>query len=367
MSSRLPDHLFSAIEGRLDLVQVKTLRSGYADLSRQYRRQTVSEGDREDLDPAEGAPGGRSPGGFTRAQARALGYLAGRFPATYAAAQAALRQVPLEALAGANSVLDLGAGPGTATWALLERWPAIRQASFLESDPDMLEHARALGTAFEGLQVSLKSGDLRAQLQASQPHDVVVLAYVLSELAERDQEALLESVWAKAARGLFLLEPGTPETSRRVQAARRQLVALGGHLAAPCPQSGACPLLTAPKNAKGLVPWCHFSVRLERRGLHKMVKGGDLGYEDEKYSWLYVSRGPASPPPYRLHSDPHRRNRNLTLDVCDKDGRRQDLFFDRRKTPANVRQAARRLRWGDAWDPAAVPPMAGDDDDDDGD
>jgi ribosomal protein RSM22 (predicted rRNA methylase) len=356
MSARLPDHLFKAVEARLDKVRISTLRSGYADLSRRYRDQTVSEAERQDLEGGASDPHGRAPGGYSRGVARSLGYLAGRLPATYAAAQFALGQVPDAAFEGVTGALDLGAGPGTATWALSGRWPGLSQALLLESDPEMLRQAQALATAYPDLKVSLKSGDLAAQLKACPSQDLVLMAYVLSELDEAGQEALLAEAWAKAGRGLFLLEPGTPETSRRVALARTQLVALGGHVLAPCPQDGACP-------AVGQKWWCHFSVRLERRGLHKLVKGGDLGYEDERFSWLFVSKLALPAAPYRLHADPHRRNRNLTLDVCDREGKRRELFYDRRKTDANLRQAARRLSWGSAWDPAAVPPAEPDPED----
>lgn len=355
MSSRLPDSLFHAVEARLDHVPLRVLRSGYAALSKGYREQTVSEDERADLiadGPGSSAPGG----GFTPARARGLGYLAARFPATYAAAQAALRQVPDAALAGCASVLDLGSGPGTATWALMERWPSLQQATFLESDAEMLSHAQALAVAFPELKVSLKSGDLTARLAEAEPHDIVVMAYVLSELDEAAQAALLSQAWAKAKHGLFLLEPGTPDTSRRVLQARTQFVRENGQIVAPCPQKGVCP-------AENESFWCHFSVRLERRGLHKQVKHADIGYEDEKYSWIFISKDPnaPAPAPWRLHSNPHRNNRHIELDVCGIDGKRSKIFLNRRKTASNIRNAARKLNWGDAWDPDKVPPAEDDD------
>ena len=271
MSSRLPDPLFHAIETRLIHVPVRTLRAGYEALSTDYRNRTVSEAQREDLVGLSEPVPGRAPGGFTRAQARGLAYLAARFPATYAAAQAALRQVPLSVLEGCRSVLDLGAGPGTATWALVERHPGFEAASFLESEPEMLAHAQALAASFPTLKVSIHPGDLKQRLAEAPAHDVVVMAYVLSELDEASQSALLAQAWGKASKGLFLLEPGTPETSRRVLVARDQLLKAGGRLVGPCPQEGSCPMAdqgtldwkrTADKKDGSY--WCHFSVRLER-------------------------------------------------------------------------------------------------------
>jgi len=358
MSIRVPDSLFAALEARLNLAPLSTLKAGYAALSRDYRTRTVSEEHRDDLEDAATPQGGRLQGGYTRAQARALGYLAARFPATYAAVVSALSQVPDSALADCMSILDIGAGPGTATWALQGRRSSFVTARLLESNAEMLGHAQALSEVFPSMKVSFHSGDLMEQLKLSPPADVVAMAYVLSELNDADQEVLLQAAWDKARCGLFLLEPGTPDTSRRVLAARTQWIALGGRVIAPCPQAGLCPMDLAHQKAPimtkaGIPAWCHFSVRLERRGLHKAVKGGDLGYEDEKFSWIYVSKDPSLSPasPFRLHSDPRRINRNINLEVCDAQGRRRTLFYKRRETAFGLRHAARQRHWGDGWDP----------------
>jgi ribosomal protein RSM22 (predicted rRNA methylase) len=358
MSIRLTEPLFAALEARLHLAPLATLKAGYRDLSRDYRGRTVSEEQRQDLVPDAAAAGGRAPGGFTRAQARALGYLAARFPATYAAVTAALAQIPDAALESCVSVLDVGAGPGTATWALRDRWPNLSSARLLESNAEMLGHAQALAGVYPGLTTTFHSGDLLEQLRLLEPADLVVMAYVLSELDGAAQQTLLQAAWEKARHGIFLLEPGTPDTSRRVLAARELWSRMGGRLIAPCPQDGICPLdparaTPAIAGISGTPEWCHFSARLERRGLHKAVKGGDLGYEDEKFSWVFFSKNAALAPaaPFRLHSDPHRVNRNIALDVCDAQGQKRRLFYKRRETAYGVRHAARQRHWGDGWDP----------------
>jgi ribosomal protein RSM22 (predicted rRNA methylase) len=373
MASRLPERLYQAIQARFDRVPLRTLKAGYQLLSRDYRSRTVSLQEREDLEGGARASG-HVPAGYTDTEGRGLAYLAARLPATYAAVQSALRQVPDAALEGASSVLDLGAGPGTATFALFERWPSLQQAILLERDKAMLAQSQALAEAFPELKLSIRELDFVTALDKAEAQDLVVMAFALSEVEEAVQGAFIEALWAKAKQGLLIVDPGTPDTSRRLQAVRSQLINMGAHLIAPCPQSGACPLLTlsAPPKRKGqakarpenaIAPWCHFNVRLERRGLHRLVKGGELGYEDEKFSYLYFSRRSLPPAaPMRLLSDPHRVSRHINLDVCNAKGEREAIFLNRRDTPYHLRHAARQLEWGFAWDPDKVPVQEGDDD-----
>lgn len=371
MASRLPERLFNAIQTRMDRIPLRTLKAGYQLLSQDYRVRTVSAGEREDI--GFGRAKGHVPDGYTDAEGRGLGYIAARLPATYAAVQTVLRQIPDACLEGVTNVLDVGSGPGTATWALYERWPALAQSTMLERDKAMMAQGQALAIAYPEIKVSMRELDFVSALDKAEPHDLVVMAFALSEVDEAAQAAFIEALWAKAKQGLLIIDPGTPDVSRRLQAVRTQLIAAGAHLVAPCPQSGPCPLLApdakAPKR-KGQAPkadvpppWCHFNVRLERRGLHRLVKGGELGYEDEKFSYLYFSRAPQPPAaPMRLLSNPHRVSRHINLDVCNAKGEREAIFMNRRDTPYHLRHAARQLEWGFAWDPASVPVIEEDED-----
>lgn len=356
MSSRLPTWLYIAISNQLDQVPLKRLRSGYAALSASYGAQPTFE------------PGGD-------AIARAQAYLAARMPATYAAVEQALAQVPIAALEGARSVLDLGAGPGTATWALRERVPGLALATLVETDAATVSLAKLLAEGRpEPENLNLHWQDQPALLAAktATQHDLVLMSYCLEEAGAEEGEALVRAAWAAARQGLLLVEPGTPAGFARLLKIRDMLLAEGGHLLAPCPHALACPLAVGAESGQYKQKptakerfdnmWCHFGVRLERRGLHRLIKGGDLGYEDEKFSFLYFSRLDLPPAaPYRVLAWPKRISRHIELDLCSKSGNREKSFYNRRNTAQNIRNAARRLAWGDAWDPANLPPMAEED------
>ncbi len=342
MSRKLPDPFWRILEQRLDGAPLAELRAGYAALGREYRGRSMGEA----------VPGiAAAASSATRAPASAsdLGYLAARFPATYSAVAAAAARIPDLALHACASVLDVGAGPGTAVWALHQRFPGIKNARLFDRNEGMLAHAEAFAAAAPGLEVTLERGDALELLTQAPSADLVVMAYALGEFEESRRAELLARAWEKCAQGVLLVEPGTPEGFRAVLAAREVWTAQGGRVVAPCPQQGPCPMA-------GGESWCHFSQRLERRGQHRGVKGGQLGYEDEKFSWLFVSKDPDARPaaPYRLHAFPRRVNRNIALDVCDFEGARRTYFYRRRETPFGIRMAARRLAWGDGWDPAVV-------------
>ena len=94
--------------------------------------------------------------------------------------------------------------------------------------------------------------------------------------------------------------------------------------------------------------WCHFAARVERSALHRRLKGGALGHEDEKFTYVAVSRVPVVPVPARVVRHPLRRPGHAALELCTPTG------LVRRAVTKRERQAwraARRARWGDAWDP----------------
>ena len=107
---------------------------------------------------------------------------------------------------------------------------------------------------------------------------------------------------------------------------------------APCPHERACPLVEPD--------WCHFSVRLNRSRDHMRMKGGTLGYEDEKFSYLIVGRaGTGARAEGRVLRRPEENKFSVTLAVCAEEGLEQRVIPSRDK-PAFKR--AKKLDWGDA-------------------
>ncbi|MGZ8694276.1 MAG: small ribosomal subunit Rsm22 family protein, partial [Gaiellaceae bacterium] len=88
---------------------------------------------------------GDAPARSARTGAQVAAYLAYRAPATYAAAAAVFRQVVAQRPEWRpRSLLDVGAGPGVATWAALETWPALDHLTLVEVEPEMVATGREL-------------------------------------------------------------------------------------------------------------------------------------------------------------------------------------------------------------------------------
>ncbi len=266
-------------------------------------------------------------------------YLAQRLPATFAAVRAAMGALE-EARPGFSpaTLLDIGAGPGTAPWAASDTWPSLGRATLLEASAPVRAAGQALAREMP-VRCDWLSGDATLALPAIEAADLVTLAYVLDELPPASLPKLVDRLWALTAGTLLVVEPGTPAGWRRILDVRAQLIAAGGHVTAPCPHHAACPL-AAPD-------WCHFSRRVARSRLHRLAKDADVPWEDEKFIYLAVSREPATAPnAARVLAPPRAGSGKVALKLCRPDGTAVERLFTKRDGEAY--KAARRADWGDA-------------------
>ena len=150
---------------------------------------------------------------------------------------------------------------------------------------------------------------------------------------------LVERAWQATNDVLVVVEPGTPEGYARVLAARDALRRAGGYPIAPCPHEPPCVM--------GEGDWIHFSVRLPRSRLHRTTKGGELGYEDEKFTYVAVSRTPPPPVPPRILRHPQIHSGHIALQLCTSEGPKTVIISKRDK---DLFRRARKAAWGDLFD-----------------
>jgi ribosomal protein RSM22 (predicted rRNA methylase) len=315
----LPAELKAALEAKLQGFSRSDAASRAALISKTYRE------------------GGNS--GAIRTEADALAYALARMPATYAAVTACLNALcEIAPDFAPNSLLDVGAGPGTATWAATEAFPSLETLTLVDANPALRALALDLGRGSTRLRdLNYERGEAHAALADAAPADLVVASYMIGEISEQEQGALAALMWTKTRDTLLVVEPGTPAGYGRIITLRAQLIAAGAHVAAPCPHDGRCPL-AAPD-------WCHFTQRLPRSRAHKQIKGAEVPFEDEKFSYVALTRAPAAQHPSRVLAQPTVTKVEVTAKLCTPEGLAITSVSRRAKTEF---ARARRWRWGDA-------------------
>jgi ribosomal protein RSM22 (predicted rRNA methylase) len=269
----------------------------------------------------------------------ACAYLATRLPATFAALASALNAVAdMRPDFAPATMLDIGAGPGTAMWAAAQVWP-LADALLLERSPAIRRIGARLSGAAALARVDWREADLSRGINAAvqEKRDLVVIAYVLNELAPEARDRLIAESWAATGDMLVVVEPGTPAGWQRILRAREKLIEQGAHPVAPCPHALACPL--APPD------WCHFSRKVARTRLHRLIKDADVPWEDEKFAYVAASRQPAQEVEGRVIGPPRGASGQIGLKLCARDGTWAERRFTRRDGAAY--RIARRLGWGD--------------------
>ena len=325
MRPDLPAPLRAALERALQGVSRKDLAERAARTSEAYRAGQPSAAVIRDTDDA-------------------LAYAVTRLPATYAACAKVFAEAARRAPGFAPaSLLDAGVGTGAASWAATQVWPALGALTWLDASSPFLALAARL--AAEG-PPALRSADARrVDLTSAGPwprSELVVASYALAEIAPGRQASTIDELWTACSGVLALVEPGTPAGYARILAARGALIAAGANLLAPCPHAAPCPLAGED--------WCHFSVRLPRSRDHRLTKGAEVPFEDERLSYLVAARpgvalGPAAP---RVLAPPRAGKPGIGLKLCGLDGQVERRLATRRDKPAYA--TARRLNWGDAID-----------------
>lgn len=315
----LPEHLKNAIEEELSTSNLRDITSAREELTERYR-----------------AP---SPDKMMSDNAHRLSYLATRLPATYEAIVHVLHEVqrrlphtPIQ------SIVDMGGGPGTALWAAATVFEVLSQITVIENDSSLITIGKRLAQKSD-VNVIRKANWMRAdftKLEEIPRGDLTIFSYAIGEIDEAKRLPLLRRCWEATQSVLIVIEPGTPKGFERIRIIREELINLGGHIVAPCPHANACPMSGGD--------WCHFAARVERSSFHRKLKGGTLGHEDEKFSYIAVAKSSCTLPTARILRHPQKRSGHICFTLCTQEGLKQEIISKR--TPEAYKEA-RKLEWGD--------------------
>jgi ribosomal protein RSM22 (predicted rRNA methylase) len=315
----LPEALEAAAARLIEGVSRKGLAERFSRIAEQYRRGGASHP-------------------VVVSEADVAAYVFSRLPGTYAAAETVFEKIAERAPGFApRRVLDVGAGPGGASWAAAACWPSLEAFVLIDANPAFLAAARTLAaeSGVAGLAGAAQIAGDFTRLDAPAA-DLVIASYALAEIEEAKVGPTAARLWRACEGVLVLIEPGTPAGFARILAARAALIAEGAHVLAPCPHDGVCRM--QPPD------WCHVTRRVARSRDHKLVKGASRPFEDEAFAYIAASRFPAERRGARVVSSVRLSKVGAGFTACTAQG------LERRTVPSRDRAAfakARRLDWGD--------------------
>lgn len=259
-----------------------------------------------------------------------------RMPATFGAVYSALKFTMEFYNEEINSLIDFGAGTGAVSWACSELLD-FKEITCLEREDAMISIGNSLMKKSKGPLNKAKwvKYDLTRD-NFNKKADLVVSSYVLNELSSENRLNAIDKMWQSANKLLIILEPGTPTGSSNLIKARDYLLEKGAHIVAPCPHENPC----VAKDE-----WCHFSCRIPRSKIHREIKKADAAYEDEKFSYIAVTKKHTEKPEARILRHPIIKKGRIQLEVCTKDEIKKVELY---KKHGELYKKARKSNWGDA-------------------
>jgi len=267
-------------------------------------------------------------------QSEAVAYSISRMPATYCAVYSSFSKIFRNYNKEIKTVLDVGAGTGAATWAICD-FIKPHKITCLERENAMRDiGCQLMSNIIEN--VEWKEFDLISD-NINEKADLVVTSYVINELSKENRIKAIEKMWEATNDLLVIIEPGTPEGFKHIIEARELLLSKNAKIVAPCSHNGKCPI-----NIKE--DWCSFYVRVSRSGIQRQAKKGELGYEDEKFSYIAFSKTPVVEGIPRILRHPQINSGYIKVKLCTPNGIEEKTYS---KKDGEVYKKIRKLDAGD--------------------
>ena len=264
----------------------------------------------------------------------ALAYAISRMPSTYCAVNSVLTSVMRNYDRKIESVIDIGAGTGAATWAVSnilnpEKIICLERENAMRDVGARLMKQHILNAEWKQFDLVIDKTEEKA--------DLVITSYVINELNNSDREKAILKMWEATNDLLVIIEPGTPEGFKHILEAKEILVGENAHIVAPCTCNGKCPINSDED-------WCSFYVRVARSGIHRQAKKGELGYEDEKFSYIAFSKQPVNTSGARILRHPQINSGYVKVKLCTNNGIEEKTFSKKDK---EIYKQVRKLDAGD--------------------
>ncbi len=295
-------------------------------------------------------------------------YLQYYLPVNLAKIRSILEELPRDGFRGQEHrplrVLDVGAGPGTGSLAVLEWWldhdrsPSELSLLALDHSRSALTLARRLWQSVTeakqatGVTFDVQAVDLERQAEVQRvlagcdgQIDLIVVGNVLNESFPHDRDPVGRRVKIVAqllkaladVGSLIIVEPALREPTRALHTLRDRLVGEGlATIYSPCLHDHACPALLHPED------WCHEERHWEPPA-SVAAMDREVGFIKDalKFSYLVLRKDgrtivPREPDLIRVVSEQRQFKGELRVWACGETGRREIGRLDRERSETNA-------------------------------
>ena len=317
---KIPELLEIAIETELQGIKLAELKEIVQNLSNRYMNEK-----------REGQT-------LLSKEKEALAYSVTRMPATFCAVTTALKHtLNIAQNCNIDTILDIGAGTGAVTWAVNELINP-KEITCLEREEAMRKVGQALMNKSEELKkVQWIDADI-TNSKLIKGADLIVASYMINELKQEERVKVIRKLLELDSKIILIIEPGTPEGFKNIKEIQKIALANGAHILAPCTAQEICQL---PEN-----DWCHTTVRVERNKIHKLLKSGDAPYEDEKFSYIAISKENIGTAESRILTHPIIETGKITLKLCSNGNIEERIITKKEKDKF---KQAKKKKCGDSF------------------
>lgn len=230
-----------------------------------------------------------------------------------------------------KTILDVGGGSGSSSLASALFYKDS-EITTVEKSKSMYEVGKKLTEEYKNINwVNADFKDYKGD-----ESDLVISSYMLNELNEKSFLSTLDKLWSITKKCLIIVESGDKKGSEIIQKVRNHLLFKGGYILAPCPHMNKCPIKEDD--------WCHFATRVSRSKLHRLIKDGEVPYEDEKYSYIVFFKEEVNRCNARIMRHPLIYNNFIKLTLCDKEDIKEVNIY---KSDKEKFKKSKKLKAGD--------------------
>lgn len=316
---KIPDLLERAIEEEIQGVKITELKEIAQELSNRYMNEK------------------RSGQTLLSKEKEALAYLGIRMPATFCAVTTALKHT-LSVAQNCNieTVLDIGTGTGASVWAINEQIDTAK-ITCLEREEAMRKVGQSVMKKSEELsKVEWIDADI-TKTEDIKGAGLIVSSYMINELKQEERKKIIQKLLNLESKIILIVEPGTPEGFKNIKEIQKIALESGAYIIAPCTHQQPCKL---PED-----DWCHTTVRVERSKIQKILKSGDAPYEDEKFSYIAISKEKFETAQSRILRHPIIETGKITLKLCKNGNIEQKVITKKEK---EVFKQCKKKKCGDS-------------------